>query len=277
MRAGPLSNPRVIDLLNAAFVPVFAVNEDYADDGPTSKEEKAEYRRIYREALGAKLSAGTVHAYVVDTAGHPIDSLHVAEAARPDRLVAMLERVIRDRHVAKGPTLVSPRALSAPPPSEPGSLVLHLTARGRGNSWDGFPGEDWIVLGPKDLVGLLPADHLEVGRAWEIRQDVATAILTHFYPQTENNDVSTHRFERRKLSGTIESIKNGVARAWIQGELRMAHRFYPGRADENVAQATVVGYLDFQIATNRVRRLRLVTDRATYGTGKLEVAVRSVP
>ena len=110
MRAGPLSSPRVIDLLNAAFVPVFAVNEDYADDGPRPEEEKAEYRRIYREALEAKLSAGTVHAYVVDTAGHPIDSLHVADAARPDRLAAMLERVIESRQVAKGPTLVAPRS-----------------------------------------------------------------------------------------------------------------------------------------------------------------------
>jgi hypothetical protein len=277
LRAGPLSSPRVTDLLNAAFVPVFVVNEDYADDGPAPKEEKAESRRIYREALDAKLSAGTVHAYVIDTAGHPIDSLHVADAARPDRLLAMLQRVIKDRQVSQGPTLVAPRELSAPPRSEPGSLVLHLTARGRGNSWDGFPGEDWIVLGLKDLAGLLPADHLAAGASWEVRQDVATAILTHFYPQTENNDVSTHRFARRRLSGTIESIKNGVARAWLQGELRMTHQFYPGRVDDNVVDATVVGYLDFETTTDRVRRMRLVTDRATYGTGKLEVAVRSVP
>ena len=80
MRAGPLSSPRVIDLLNTCFVPIFAVNEDYRDNGPAPKEEKAEYQRIYHEALDARLSAGTVHAYVVDTAGHPIDSLHVADA-----------------------------------------------------------------------------------------------------------------------------------------------------------------------------------------------------
>src|SRR5437899_92514 len=134
MRAGPLSSPKVIDLLNSAFVPVFAVNEDYRDAGPAPAEDKAEYRRIYREALDAKLSAGTVHAYVVDTAGHPIDSLHVADAAQPDRLIAMLERAIRERKLTKGPTLVPPSTLSAPPPCEPGSLVLHLTARGHGNS-----------------------------------------------------------------------------------------------------------------------------------------------
>src|SRR5437764_3819508 len=156
MRAGPLSSPKVIELLNSAFVPVFAVNEDYRDAGPAPAADKAEYGRIYREALEAKLSAGTVHAYVVDTAGHPIASLHVADAAQPDRLVAMLERVVRERKVAKGPTLDPPHRLSAPPPCAPDSLVLHLTARGHGNSWDGFPSENWIALGPKESEGPLP-------------------------------------------------------------------------------------------------------------------------
>jgi hypothetical protein len=277
MRAGPFSSPKVIERLNGAFVPVFAINEDYRDDGPAPAEEKAEYRRIYREALDAKLSAGTVHAYVVDNAGHPIDSLHEADAARTDRLVAMLERVIRRLELTLGPPLVPPRALSAPPTCETGSLVLHLTARGHGNSWDGFPSEDWIVLAPRDLEGVLPRGEVEAGRAWDVREDVATAILTHFYPQTENNDVSTHRFERRSLRGTIETVTDGVVHARIEGRVRMTHRFYPGREDGNVVDATVVGYLDFEPSTRLVRRLRLVTDRASYGTGTLEVAVRSVP
>ena len=220
MRAGPLSSPQVIDLLNGAFVPVFAVNEDYRDEGPVPEEEKAEYRRIYREALDARLSAGTVHAYVLDPAGHPIDSLHVADAARPDRLVTMLERVIRARKLTRGPTLVRPRTLSTPPPGAPGSLILHLTARGHGNSWDGFPSENWIVLTPRQLEGLLPVAELRVGAAWDVREDVATGILTHFYPQTENNDVTTHRFERRGLRGTIESVKDGAARARIEWRVR---------------------------------------------------------
>ena len=36
--------------MNRAFVPVFAVNEDDRDAGPAPEEDKAEYRRIYREA-----------------------------------------------------------------------------------------------------------------------------------------------------------------------------------------------------------------------------------
>jgi hypothetical protein len=276
MRAGPLSSPKVIDLLNSAFVPVFAVNEDYRDGGPAPEDDKAEYRRIYREALGAKLSAGTVHAYIVDTSGHPIDSLHVAEAAQPERLVAMLERAIRDRKLAKGPTLLQPHPLSAAPSCEPDALVLHLTARGHGSSWDGFPSENWIVVAPKQWTGLLPLQQPEAGHTWDVREDVATEILTHFYPQTENNDVSTHRFERRRLQGRILFVKDGIAHARIDGKVRMTHQFYPGRIDRNTVDATVVGYIDFEPVKRRVRRLRLVTERATYGTGTLDVAVRSV-
>jgi len=54
MRAGPLSNSTVISLLNRYFVPVYAVNEDYRDGGAQPPEEKAEYNRIYKEALAAK-------------------------------------------------------------------------------------------------------------------------------------------------------------------------------------------------------------------------------
>jgi hypothetical protein len=79
------------------------------------------------------------------------------------------------------------------------------------------------------------------------------------------------------LRGTIESIKDGGTRARIEGHARMSHRFYPGRDDGNMVDAAVVGYLDFEPATRRVLRLRLVTDGASYGKGTLDVAVRSIP
>src|SRR5947208_969639 len=133
MRAGPLSSPRVIDLLNARFVPVFAVNEDYREGGVAPAEEKALYDRVYREALSKGLSAGSVHAYVVDPEGHATDSLHVAEAARTDRLVAMLERATAGLKTTGGAApLVKPQSLSVAPKAGAGSVVLHLTARGRG-------------------------------------------------------------------------------------------------------------------------------------------------
>ncbi len=278
MRAGPLSSPQVIGLLNSHFVPVFAVNEDYRKDGSAPAEEKALYDRVYREALEKGLSAGTVHAYVVDPTGHVIDSLHVAEAARTERLVAMLERATEGRPATRtAAPLVKPRSLSIAPTAGPGSLVLHLTARGHGNSWDGFPSENWIVLGPGERAGLLPRGEVNAGQTWDIRDDVARMILTHFYPQTENNDVTTHRFERTALSGKVLAVEAGVARARLQGELRMHHRFYPGREDSNIVRAEIIGNVEFEPATGVVRRLLLVTDGATYGKGSLDVAVRSVP
>ncbi len=81
MRAGPLSKPEVIKLLNAYFVPVYAVNEDYRAVGPQPAEERREFTRIYREALDGKMSAGTVHVYLTSPDGKVIDSMHVAEVA----------------------------------------------------------------------------------------------------------------------------------------------------------------------------------------------------
>jgi len=42
--------------------------------------------------------------------------------------------------------------------------------------------------------------------------------------------------------------------------------------------ANIVGYMDFEPATPRIRTLRLVTDKATYGSDsrRFGVAVRSV-
>src|SRR5215213_10181726 len=95
MRTGPFYSPQVIDRLNAAFVPVYAVNEDYRDSGPAPKEEKAEYQRIYREALSKKFSAGTVHVYVLDPKGAVIGTRHVADAAKTKELLAFLEGVVK--------------------------------------------------------------------------------------------------------------------------------------------------------------------------------------
>ena|SRR5450432_1953506 len=48
LRAGPLSDIRVISLLNSSFVPVSAPNQDYvAAEGKAPRAEKAERARIY--------------------------------------------------------------------------------------------------------------------------------------------------------------------------------------------------------------------------------------
>ena len=75
----------------------------------------------------------------------------------------------------------------------------------------------------------------------------------------------------------VTAVDGGVARARLAGRLRMKHDFYPHRPDDNWVEADVVGTLEFEPATGRVRRLLLTTDGATYGRGGLDVAVRLVP
>ena len=278
MRAGPLSDVRVISLLNRYFVPVYVSNEDYAPGGSVPPEERAEKDRIYHETLKAGLSAGTVHAYVLSPDGRVLDSLHVAVASRTDRLIAMLERTIAKLKTPEGRPLVKPVAQSAPPSRPPDALVLHLTARSLrpGGAWGEFPAENWIVLRREQWTNLLPARDYGVGNSWDVDPAVARALLTHFYPATENNDLSTNRIERQKLTARVVSLRDGVARVRLDGSLRMKHTFYH-RDDNNVVDATVLGLFDVDTASRQIRSLRLATSESSYGGGTFGVAVQSVP
>jgi hypothetical protein len=275
MRTGPFSDAKVIELLNSCFVPVYAVNEDYGEKGIAPREEKAEYQRIYHEAHKAKLSTGTVHVYVLSPEGHPFDSLHVAEAAKTEKLAGMLQKVAKDLKVKPGQALVKPSPQSVAPEAEKGSLVLHLVARPLqgGGSWDGVS-ENWIVLGRDHVKKLLPKESA-IGTAWDIDKAVSSQLYKPFYPVTENNDLSTNRISEQSLRGTILSTKGGALRASLEGKLKMKHAFYPGRPDYNHVEATIIGYVDFT-TKGEVETMKLVTEKATYGGGTFAVAVRNM-
>lgn len=288
MRAGPLSRTDVSEMLNRYFVPVYTSNEDYRQDERTGApaavppEELAAYRTIIRASQKAKLSTGTVHAYVLSPGGEPVDSLHVADAARGDALVKMLRRAIERFDTEAGGTLVKPRGQSVPPAAPEGAIVLHLTARAEGThpsdtSWHAYPSEDWIVLTAEDREKLLPRDagDLKAGAAWDVDRAVATKVLTHFYPQTENNDVSKNRIDAISLKGTVVSVEDGVARARLDGNLRMCHPFYHKPA-EDMVEAKVVGYLEFEPGSRAVKTFKLATEKATYRGRGFDAAVQNV-
>lgn len=274
MRAGPLSNPEVIKLLNAHFVPVYAVNDDYRGDGPQSEDERAEYTRIYREALDAGMSAGTVHVYIIAPDGKTVDSMHVAEAAKTEQLLATLKRNIKRFETAAGAPLVAPKAQSTRPVDIAGdALALHLVSRalGGGGSWGGVV-EDWIVLDPDEWAHFVPPKELPANGSWRIDPAVSAKLLTHFYPSTENNDVSKNAFEHQHLDA--QRIEGGAeVMVKLSGALKMKHAFYH-KPDDNFAEATVVGFARIDPKSSRIRTFEMTTGEATYGGGKFAVGVR---
>lgn len=294
MRAVSLSNSRIISLLNRYYVPVYLSNEDYRDNGSAPPEERALLHRIHEEGYAAKLSVGTVHAFILNPDGHTIDSLHTAQAAHADLMTALLERNVQKLNTPPGDPVIKP----APPPTPqvaPGELLLHLTARylekrgddyaltGEGENhgnWGDLPAVDWVTLTQAQWRKLLPPGPARVGTAWEVEPQVTTLLFTHFYPPTENSDLTTNRIDRQSLRATVVAVENGTARVRLDGALTMKHPFYH-KDDANFAEATVLGFLEFDTRTRRIRSLRMATEEAAYGSGSARtpfgVVVRSIP
>lgn len=293
MRASSLSNDKVIDLLNHFFVPVYLSNEDFAKGGCAPEEARKELHRIFREAIDAKHSAGTVHVYIMAPDGKNIDSMHVATAYKVEKLVPMLEASIARYKLDAGRTLFPPGPQSRRPKCAPGSLVLHLVTRNvvkqgadfvptrtklgetKSANWGSYPSEDWIVFSKDDAAKLLPRGDVRMGTTWTLDADLSGRFLTHFYPTTENNDVQKNKMQKQELTGSVVSIKDGVARAKLTGHLTMEHWFYH-KADGNVVDARLVGYVDFEPATGLVRMLRLITEEATYSRRPFGAVLRSL-
>jgi hypothetical protein len=315
MRASSLSSTKVIDLLNHYFVSVHVDGVYVGQNASVPAQEKKAYQSVFQEfyrinkenrAAGKpEFSVGSVHAYVLAPNGKPMASLHVADA-KPGAVADMLERAVKALKTPEGKPLIQPCPQSAPPKTEPDELVLHLVARylvsrgqpnarkdvddafvpivstlgqERSGQWTALPSEDWIVLKKDHWMKLLPAAKVAVEISWDIDKEAAAQLLTRFYPTTENNDLSTNRIDRQSLKATVVSIRDGVVRARLEGDLKMKHTFYPRRDDKNFVDATVVGYLDFALKGPRILTLRLITDRASYNgeTTNFGVALRSVP
>jgi hypothetical protein len=239
------------------------------------------------------MSAGTVHVYVLDPDGRPVGSQHVAVASKVEELTALLERTVERLKVPAGKVLVPPAPQSAAPKAAADALVLHLVVRNverrggedvphktvlgktRSGSWGAYPAEDWIVLDKADWSRLLPKGVVATGSVWEPDRDLAARVLRHFYPSSENNNVSKNRIDRLELKATVVSVKGPRARARLEGTLRMKHPFYH-RDDDNFVEARLLGFLDFE-AGGRVVDWQLITTDATYGRMRFGVALRTVP
>jgi hypothetical protein len=288
LRAGPLAETEVIELLNGAFVPVYVSNEDYEGTAATvSADEAKALQRIYHDALREKRAAGSVCVYLQSPDGQGLSSLIVSDACEPGRLRKLLEDAVARVKPKTGPPLVKPSPQSVAPRRDPGGVLLHLVSRyDRRGSWAEFPAENWVPLAKADWSRWLPSSAPRPGQSWDVPKDAATPLRTYVFPQTEVCDFARlveeggpyhHHVAALKLTARVLSVEGGIARVRLEGDVRIKHRFYPGHDDQNEAVASLLGYLEFDAVTKTIQALRLVTDRASYAGQGYGVAARSLP
>lgn len=289
-------------MLNAYFVPVYVDGTYLQAHADTEADELAAYREMFaalhrangeRQQSGQpQLSTGTVHAYVFAADGRALDSRHVAHAG-PASVIEMLEEAVTALGLSTGEPIVAPHSQSPRPDCADDAVVLHLTSRylvprnsaearqgvdgelvpldasrlggERSGQWSALPSEDWFVLQRDEWTRLLPKDRVAVGDTWQVEEQLADTLLTRFYPTTELNDLSENRLDERSLKLTAVSVEGDRVRARIDGRLKMKHAFYPGRDDDNVVNATIIGLIEFDPAKPHIDALQIVTDGATYG------------
>ena len=290
MRAGPLSNSKVIELLNSYFVCVYPSNDEIIGDEEFVKKEATERRRIYGAFVESKLGSGTVTPHILSPDAKPYAHLGIGQAMAKDNLQQLLEKTVADLKLTKGEPVVKPVPQFPAPRTPADGLLLHLTARRpqKGGSWNEFPSEVWLVLKQEQGQKLVPAE-AKVGAAWDIDKDIAASILTHFYPQTEvctakdDNLLSPtskyqHRIDEQSLKAKVIAVQDNIVRVRLDGFVKLHHNFAPGRPDPNAfATANVLGFLEYDTAKKKISTLRIVSDGGKYGNLPMVIAVRSMP
>ena len=275
MRAGPLSNEKVISLLNGCFIPVYASNED---DKTCARDEQIERQRIYREALTARMSAGSVCLYILAPDGRVIDAQTVP---RLPKVTSMLENAIQSLQLKPGKPVLKPAPQFARPKAYVESLVLHLAApyEQRHGSWHDVPAESWIVLSKGEWTRLLPAGEVKPGLSWEIERSVTTRLFNYFYPATEDtfeNQIDRNSIEEQALKATVVAVNGPLVRVRLDGHLLMSRPFYPRHPENRVGKvdATMIGYMEYEPGKG-IRWLKMVSLKAEYGDLKFGIAVCS--
>jgi len=278
LRSRALSDPGVISLLNSCTVPVYVSNPDYGEHGTASPEEKRLLDRVRSEARAAELPWGMDCLYLLEpSSGRVRDTLELCKAS-VERMRQWLET---HRRTSPGAPLVQPSSQSHPPAASPESLVLHLTARyldAKGEietvrpDFHEFPGEDWIELHPDEWRQLLPREGSR-----RIEGTLAERLLTHFHPP--DMSIETDPNGRNRLEGA-ELRATRVSRSYVrlEGRLKMRRSFTQvAKTEERLVTSLLKGYVEIDPGGTRIRSLRLISERASYGSQNFGVAVRSAP
>ncbi len=209
---------------------------------------------------------GDVNVYIVGPDGASVAGLDINSANDSAKMTAFLTQVAAQLHTEPGPPAVKPHAQSIAPASAADSMVLHLVSRSlAGGSWHEFPSENWIVLSRAEWGQLLPAGPVAPNTSWEVPRPVAVKLAEWVYPQNEEKtQVNRSRVDLAAFRMTVATLEGGLARARIDGKVRLKHTFYPGMQNEDYADSELQGFVDFDVAQRSVQRLRMVTTKATY-------------
>ncbi len=291
MRAGPLSDDRIIDLLNRHFVPVSVSNDAYTR-GEISKEDHELKISIVRESWKDDriIRTGEDAVYVLTPDGKFYDAIRAPDSIRVAFLRPFLERMVSDLKVKPlDRPIVDPMVQSKRPKTSEGQIVLHNAARyiPKGEGWAKMPAEDWIVLDRGEWSKFLPANDAKIGTRWDVDSEVVRKILVNFYPPTGNTDTKKNKIENMVLTATLVSRENGTARVRLDGALKMKHPWFttglgPGAAVQQgeeyfVEIKKIIGFVDCDLEAPAIRSLRVLGDKATYATYNFVVALRLAP
>src|SRR5262245_50788325 len=130
MRAGPLSDARIIDVLNGHFVCLYTSNDEITGTPEFVKQESAERHKKIIEFDRARLGTGSVTVYILDAEGRPIHRQGVVKATEnKENLIKLLGQIVTDLKLKKGEPIIKPAPQAAPPKVTADELLLNLTAR----------------------------------------------------------------------------------------------------------------------------------------------------
>jgi len=239
----------------------------------------SEIMRIQADFRSKKMETGMVRIYILGPDGAAIGTPEVIGGPEVQNVLRVfLEQIVSQLHTQPGSPVAKLHPQSLPPQVDLSSTVFHLVARGSNvGSWRDFPAENWIVLDHIESNALLPPGGANLNTSWEVVPEVANKLLSWFYPQTEDTSrTNRSKIIRETLRMTVVTLDRGMARARIEGSVRMVHSFYPGRDSGETVEAKLLGFMDFNPAERRIQRLRLVTEKAMYNDELFDAALRSV-
>ena len=271
MRAGPLSDDKIIKILNRYFVPFYASYEDYERaTGAVSKEESDVFNNVIKNFRDAKISGGLVFVYIFTGDLVPLGNLHVTKASNPDTLETFLSGFISRLQITGGQPAFQPRPQSMPPPASKDSLVVHVFIRGF-TVEQKFPHEDWIVLSSEEVRRLLPVSQ-HPGESWLLDSEVAAKFSQRLHPTLAWSLTGDHgyttRIDHLNIRAVEQSSSGEFRVAKLEGKLQMLRTAYSFAPDKSHVRANLSGYMTFDGST--VHSLEIAVQDAFYGNGSAD-------